>query len=149
MTERDESFRCRDCDFLLLGRWSCPTVAYQCICIECATIFSIECFESIEGRISEGDICHLYQPINRKKNRKKYLGRPTQFDTGVRVSVVSSIEEIMLADRQTSLRENLTFDFENTQCPSCLTPGSLRISLKSGDKCPSCKTGIIENSSWF
>lgn len=135
---------CRNCDFSFLTGWSHHTASDNCVCTNCATVFSIKGFQSLWG-ISDSEVCHLYQSIKPKKQRKKKRDQATEYDTGVQVIGVTSSQECTLPTDKTITVETFTFRLEGIGCPSCQQKASLRLSLESGDQCPKCRIGSIEN----
>jgi hypothetical protein len=135
---------CRSCDFGLNTGWSHHAVSSSCVCTNCASIFSIKGTQSCWG-VRDGEICHLYQSINSKKQRKRNRNRATELDTGVRVIGATSSQKITFPNGETSIIETFTFRLEAIKCPSCHLKGSLSLSLDDKDRCPQCRVGIIEN----
>jgi hypothetical protein len=139
---------CSECNFTTESGWSIHGRYCNCICIECATFFSIEGFSHEHDEIA-GDVGHLYQSIIRsQKNRKKHRHLPTKFDTGVSVIREISDEAVILDSGKKITIKMLNFRIEDIACPSCHTLGDLRISLKVGDECPKCKIGTMKRSDW-
>jgi hypothetical protein len=148
MTNNYTCFFCGNCGFGLDSGWNHRTASHSCTCINCATMFSIKGSQSHLGVVND-EICHLYQPIIRNKQRKKHRDRPTEFDTEVRIMVVKSSQEVKLATFKTGVFktvtvESSTFELDNVTCPSCHKLGSLKISLEVGERCPICQIGNIE-----
>lgn len=135
---------CKNCDLSFLTGWDHHTASSNCVCINCATVFSIKGFRSPWG-ISDGEICHLYQSIKHKKQGKKKCNRLTERDTGVQVIGVTSSQEHILPTGKTVAIEMFRFRLEGIECPSCQQEGSLRLSLEVGELCPKCQVGSIEN----
>jgi predicted Zn-ribbon and HTH transcriptional regulator len=134
---------CSQCDFTLQSGWSHHTISQHCVCINCANIFSIKGFQSPWG-VGDGQICHIYQSITSKKQRKRYRDRPTEIDTGIRVVGETSIQESILESGKTVNIETFTFGLQNIACPCCHQK-SLKLSLEVGIKCPKCKVGDIQS----
>jgi hypothetical protein len=139
---------CSECNFTVESGWFMRGSYCNCICIECATVFSIEGFSDEYDEIA-GEVGHLYQPIIRsQKNRKKHRHLPTKFDTGVLVIREISDEEVILDSRKKFIRKLSIFRLEDIVCPSCHKLGDLKISLNVGDKCPECKIGTMKILDW-
>jgi predicted Zn-ribbon and HTH transcriptional regulator len=137
------NFGCSQCDFTFQSGWSHHTVSDRCVCINCAHIFSIKAFHSPWG-VGDGEVCHLYQSIISKKQRKKHRHRPTEIDTGIRVVGVTSIQEAVLDSGKIINIETFTFGLESIDCPCCHKK-NLKLSLEIGSKCPKCKVGDIQD----
>jgi hypothetical protein len=138
---------CSECDFSLDSDWDYRSRSCQCVCLDCATIFSIEGFQDI-STIIDDEVGYLYQSILYSgKNRKKHQGKPTKFNTGVRVTrAVFDRENMLNLDRNTVGKVVIRLD--DTVCPSCHSIGNLKLSLEVGAKCPRCKIGNMKMSDW-
>jgi hypothetical protein len=153
--EVEDNFSCSECDFSLESGWNCYAASSPCVCINCATFFSIDSMiESPEDNPSDGELCYLFQSIPRsQKHRKKHRGRPIEFDTGVRVAVVRFKQEKVfeIYKRGVAIDSKVTvptftFDLENVTCPACQQLGSLRLYLERGSICPECRVGSIKEA---
>jgi hypothetical protein len=131
---------CSECDFTFQSGWNHNTASDSCVCINCATIFSIKGLKSPWG-VSNGEICHLYQTIRSKKHRNQ----PTEIDTGIQVVGLTFIQEAKLESGNKVTFETFTFRLENVSCPYCHKVESLKLSLETGDRCPKCKLGNIQS----
>jgi hypothetical protein len=139
---------CSECDFTIESGWSIRERCCNCICIDCATVFSIEGFSDEYDEIA-GEVGHLYQSIIRsQKNRKKHQHKPTKFDTGISVIREISDEKIILDSRRKFTIKKSTFRLEDIACPSCHKLGDLQVSLQVGDNCPQCKIGMMKMLDW-
>jgi hypothetical protein len=153
--EIEEYFDCDRCDLSLNSGWNCYAASSACVCINCATFFSIDStIESPTGNPSDGEICHLYQSIPRsQKNRKKHQGRPIEFDTGIQVTAISFdldktfqvYKRGVVVDETISI-STFTFQLEDITCPACQNLGSLKLYLERGSICPKCRVGNIQEA---
>jgi hypothetical protein len=143
----DDPF-CSECNFSFESDWNYRSISCNCVCLDCATIFSIEGFEDI-CTIVDDEVGYLYQPIIRsEKNRKKHQGKPTKFNTGVRVSRSIFEREIGLSPGKKITIKETVVRLDDLACPACNSFGNLKLSLEVGDKCPKCKIGNMQKSDW-
>jgi hypothetical protein len=148
MTHQYSDPFCSECNFTMESGWFTRGRYWNCICINCTSIFSIEGFSDEYDEIA-GEVGHLYQYIIRsQKNRKKHQHKPTKFDTGISVIREISDEEIILDSRRKFTLKKSTFRLEDIACPSCHKLGDLQISLRVGDNCPQCKIGMMKMLDW-